>query len=539
MRGRTLAWVVGGICVCLGTCGGLGALAVSAMRTRAARVAAVTARALDEQKRPERLASVVGAVAPAPLPTGFPLVGNEGVLADGYPRQTVDRAAMRSLLWHKKYADLSRYIGMAQDAFEKDTKKEYWILDACDSFFSAEPALTEALNAWVASEPQSWAAYLARATHYMSVAFQSRGAGYTKDTSTNSFAQMDAALVQSGKDLDKVESLRPKLMAAYRAKLRVSGFSSKAPPVSFDEAANNCPTCFQIRQTQLIRMKPRWGGSYPAMQAFADKERRAHEKDNPRFSRLAFSVVEDEVSLLRNDASHALAKLAPILTPTLNGPVRSLHGDLLARSNDYAGAQRDFDMFLTEHPQDPGVLIERGYVLAKQGQHLEGAKNLLLALRIAPTETRGREIRDWMVPELHNETLRLHEAGQREAAIAHSEMLLELTPNLPSATQLHFHAVLGKDETRSGIEAELRARMAKDPDSFYAVQHVDYFLSRSRRFDLILPLWNDYLTRHPDDARAYLERSGTHHQLGHRDDARSDAQKACALGLNEGCSHAH
>lgn len=51
-------------------------------------------------------------------------------------------------------------------------------------------------------------------------------------------------------------------------------------------------------------------------------------------------------------------------------------------------------------------------------------------------------------------------------------------------------------------------------------------------------LWNEYLGRHPDEARVYLERSGTYYHLGRTDDARADAQRACDMGITEGCTMA-
>ncbi len=58
--------------------------------------------------------------APAPVPTSLPLVGGEGTLPDGYPIAHVDGAALRSLLWHSRFADLDRYFGQLEDAFEAD-----------------------------------------------------------------------------------------------------------------------------------------------------------------------------------------------------------------------------------------------------------------------------------------------------------------------------------------------------------------------------------------------------------------------------------
>ena len=68
------------------------------------------------------------------MPTGLPLRGKEGRDADGYPTQYVDRPALRSLLSHGKYEELTRYFEAYQAAFEEDPRHEYWPLDAAQAF---------------------------------------------------------------------------------------------------------------------------------------------------------------------------------------------------------------------------------------------------------------------------------------------------------------------------------------------------------------------------------------------------------------------
>src|SRR5580693_4197978 len=73
-------------------------------------------------------------VAPAPLPSGLPLTGVEGHDSDGYPTRYVDRPALRSLLAHQRYQELSSDFDQLQSAFEADPKHEYWPIDAGDAF---------------------------------------------------------------------------------------------------------------------------------------------------------------------------------------------------------------------------------------------------------------------------------------------------------------------------------------------------------------------------------------------------------------------
>jgi hypothetical protein len=54
----------------------------------------------------------------------------------------------------------------------------------------------------------------------------------------------------------------------------------------------------------------------------------------------------------------------------------------------------------------------------------------------------------------------------------------------------------------------------------------------------MIELWTDYLTRHPEDGRAYMERSGAYYNSRRTAEAKADAEKACALGVNQACVYA-
>ena len=59
--------------------------------------------------------------------------------------------------------------------------------------------------------------------------------------------------------------------------------------------------------------------------------------------------------------------------------------------------------------------------------------------------------------------------------------------------------------------------------------------SQDKEWDRIISYWNAFLALEPENARAYLERSGTYYHK--RDFARSleDLKQACDLGSKEGC----
>ena len=84
----------------------------------------------------------------------------------------------------------------------------------------------------------------------------------------------------------------------------------------------------------------------------------------------------------------------------------------------------------------------------------------------------------------------------------------------------------------------LRAAVADHPDDFQAHRRLDHALASERRFDEVVTMWDGYLWLHPEDGRAYLERGGARYHLGQKDLAAVDAQRACDLGIAEGCQRA-
>lgn len=74
-----------------------------------------------------------------------------------------------------------------------------------------------------------------------------------------------------------------------------------------------------------------------------------------------------------------------------------------------------------------------------------------------------------------------------------------------------------------------------EPGNLEAHRSADRILSRQKRWDEVLAIWNGYLVGSPRDAEAYFERGGTHFHKGDLAAARADAARACELGKAEAC----
>ena len=207
---------------------------------------------------------------------------------------------------------------------------------------------------------------------------------------------------------------------------------------------------------------------------------------------------------------------------------------------DSAGAIADLDRADAILPGDVlAVLPLRAWARARTGDWVLAGTDLLTVLRVDPTNSDAREIFDTVVRGLVYQGWVIFKGGARDRALRIYDLAANLAPTDADVLQRREWVVIGKEggdplQAIANTEAAVKA----SPDDYRAVQQLDYLLSRQREFQRVLPLWDDYLSRHPDDGPAHMERASTLHLLGRDGDARAEAAKACDLGVSEGCVRA-
>jgi tetratricopeptide (TPR) repeat protein len=510
--------------------------AVLGLSTVAARRRATAAAQRDER---ERARTPVAVLAPAPLPTGLPLVGPEGTDDDGYPRRYVDRAALRSLLWHGRYAELSRDFEELQAAFERDPRNEYWPIDAGEAFRSSERELQAALDAWGTADSQSFAPFLARGSYWTDVAYNQRGGRPGADTPAETFAAMREAAGRAIADLERALTLRPRLVAARR--YQIQAFKALSDGAGMETALENavsvCPGCYQVRVTFIMSLEPRWGGSYADMDAFA---RDSLAAPNPRMRRLGGFVDLDRAEAFERAKKYDQALAAIDRACALGDQWEFLleRADLEAQREDLTAARADVERAAVARPGEPSILFKRAWLHQRARRWDAAGADLLAGLRIDPTDSSARKLFDYVIRGLIYEGWQQYSAGRRDDALRIYDLAAELAPDNREVTGQRAVVIAGREPPSAADVAALERAARAQPDDFRAHQQLDYALARQNRYDDVIKMWGEYLARHPDDARAYLERGGAHHRRRDTVRAHADAQKACDLGLSEGCAHA-
>lgn len=540
-RGVRLALVFGialGVFIVLGLlAGGIGGV-VWLARKKAAEVThtRVMARASASAGRVQRL-EMVARVAAAPLPRALPLVERPGTDAYGYPLSYVDLPGLRSLLEHSRFSELNQYAEKLQSEFEADPLKEYWPLDAFDAFDSAEEELGKKLDAWVAATPGSFAPYMARGTHRVRVGYAMRGAAWASETHQENFVRMREAFGKAVQDLDRARALRPKLVAALRQKLLMAmpGRGVVSADHALAQALALCPTCFQVRVTYILGLEPRWGGSYEEMDRFA---RGADPKKNPRLRLLAGYADLDRSHVLhgQKNLDEALKAVNRACALGENPHFLSGRADILRAKSQYQEALADLNRVLELRPLDPHILIERARVENRLKRRELAGLDLLAGLRIEPTSAGGRALWPHVVRGLLDDAGQLEKKGDRDGALRLYDITAALAPGYREvqARRAHLIEQHGTPDKIPALEAEARAH----PDDFRAHQALDYALARQNRYKEVIAMWDEFIGRNPKHGRAYLERGGAFFNTGRRAQALSDADRACELGVSEGCAFA-
>jgi tetratricopeptide (TPR) repeat protein len=487
------------------------------------------------KNRKERL-TPIAEIAPAPLPAALPATGESGFSEDGYPTQYVDKASLRSLLLHERFSDLTKYFEEFQAAFEKNPRFEYWPIDAADAFSTAELSLESKLDAWAGATPDSFAPYLARGSHFTSLGYANRGSKAASETTGTDFITMESAMNKAVADLEKALAIRPKLNAAYRAEIQALLPTNQKEKLNkvIDKSAETCPECFQTKVTSMYALAPRWGGSYEQMTAFAEK---AKTSLNPRFRLLKGYISIDKAKQLRKtDAMAARTELEKACSLGEHWEFLYERADANWLLKDYDSATKDLNRALELRPKQIDCLVLRARILSNQEKYSDAALDYLYAIRVNPTEIHARTIYDRILNGLIFEGWETHKAGRQAEAVRLFDMAADLAPNNSEVQQRKVSVVMNGKMPEPSDVAKYEAAVAASPDDLLLRRQLDYSIAlTTKKFDRITASWTDYISRHPDDGRALVERGGAYLNMKKKDAAKQDFEKACDLGFSEGC----
>ncbi len=203
------------------------------------------------------------------------------------------------------FAAIESQIKAYENSANADPRAEMNLVYAFGTFALPDPSVPDQVKKWAADSPDSAIAHCARAVALEQAAAHARGheGGPTSSIQPNDFVEMEKDLSQATMEADSARSLDPDLMNAYL--IGINAAKMESDPVAMDDASKRAlgkfPLSFQVRRILILAMAPRWGGSYDAMDKFAN-ESQARVTQNPMLKYLlGFPSLEQAKDLQRDE----------------------------------------------------------------------------------------------------------------------------------------------------------------------------------------------------------------------------------------------
>jgi tetratricopeptide (TPR) repeat protein len=141
------------------------------------------------------------------------------------------------------------------------------------------------------------------------------------------------------------------------------------------------------------------------------------------------------------------------------------------------------------------------------------------------------------IAQLRDSAFELHRASKFAEAAALYDQAIAGAPNDPELWYWRGMARKNVGQT-DGALGDLQRAISLDPVNYDAHLASDRILSAQQRYPEIIMMWTRFIDRNPSKAEAYFERGGAFYRSQNLDAARIDAQRACDLGLSQGCQQA-
>lgn len=370
-----------------------------------------------------------GAVQGALLSVGCALIllGHEAATAASEPG-FADRLEVQNMLRQQNYGALETLFANLEARYERGAEDDRALGHAYLAFASTAPEFEELLSGWVDHSPDSYRPYLARGIHYEHLGWTRRGARNRRNTASERFDAMRAAMDKALTDLERARELRPDMPVTHAEIVRIAKAFVPAQELRrlADRGLTHDPASFTIRFATAYGLRPRWGGSLEALRGFIN-ETEKHIRDNT-----------------------ALAGI--------RGFLESVEGDRLDRKGQFDKAIQAYDKAIRF-----GALHfffrERGEIHRSAGKYGLAVSDFTQALALWPQDADTLTER----ADAHRDEGRLKEAR------ADYERALALDPVNPDATQGRTRVLLKQGEVDKALETAKRPLEAniQDPDNWY------------------------------------------------------------------------
>jgi tetratricopeptide (TPR) repeat protein len=293
----------------------------------------------------------------------------------GYPAKTLDRMAVRDLLIDASYDRLDSLLTAYSDSARRDFRFEYRMIDVFDAFATASPVLETFMDDWISTRPSSANARIVRATYYTAAAWHARGEASSWETSLRQGMAAKRYFGRALADLDSALRRTPCSVMAYKGYMTIAPYvgDTAMSREAMDQALLMQPYSYVVREEHMLNLRPRWGGSYGAM------DRLAHDADslgerNPRLRALHGFADWDQgdVAERHKEPARALELYDHALTFGDLWRFRLERGQLYESLGREDEALADLERALVQRPQHAELLDRLASTKYELGRLAEG-----------------------------------------------------------------------------------------------------------------------------------------------------------------------
>lgn len=452
------------------------------------------------------------------------------------PQTPLLALVLREMLLNKEFEKLNISLSDYQKAYEKDVQKEDDLIDAYFAFSVSGTDYEELLNQWVDSHPDSYQPYLARASYFHYLGWESRGGKWASETSHYQIKKMQEYFTKAKWDIEKSLKQKQDHIVPYYVLINILKTTDERDEIKaiVDQALAKCPESFRIRSAYLLSITPRWGGSYEEMDRFAIEAQR-HATKNTRLKALkgyAFYDIGDMQSTSKNHglALEFLNKALAFGQESIFYEERSLIYEHLDRQDD---ALADINMAINLNPRDADFYYARSRILSNKEMFQEALKDTELADQLNPNNEEIAKQRKRIAEHLKYSGYSQEKSKNLSGAINDYSSSIQADPGNADSYYRRARAYIDKKDLVSAFN-DLKAAIELNPEDFEYYLLMDWVLTQNSNFDDIIDYWNKYIALNPDDDRAYLERGGAYFRKGDVASAVADAKRAADLGNAEG-----
>jgi tetratricopeptide (TPR) repeat protein len=321
----------------------------------------------------------------------------------------VDPVSIVEKLKAGNFATIETQIKTYQAAANADPRAEMNLVYAFNAFALPDSAIADQVKIWTAHAPDSAIAHCARAVVLEQAAGRARGreGGPSSSIQPDAFVEMEKDLSQATMEADSARSLDPELMNAYLIAINAAKFESD--PVALEDASKRAlgkfPLSFEVRRSLIIAMAPRWGGSYDAMDKFAN-ESQARVAQNPMLKYLlGFPALEQANGL---QLQEKWEETLPLLNHALEagGDYPSFYivrGKSLYELKKYDDALADFQCandLMPDNTENLQMLALISHLLNKPNDALGFANR---SLTLGDSDKDVADVREWALAQIYKQ----------------------------------------------------------------------------------------------------------------------------------------